>query len=55
MELFDDIDGPRTKAKLLEKWKDELSNITFIQGWTGNTIQKIGIERINFAFLDVTY
>ena len=52
---IDDIDGPRTRSKLLEYWKDELSNITFIQGWTGETIYKLGIERINFAFLDAQH
>ena len=52
---IDDIDGPRTRSELLKDWKDELSNITFIQGWTGKTIHKLGIERINFAFLDAQH
>lgn len=52
---IDDIDGPRTRSELLKDWKDELSNITFIQGWTGITIHKLGIERINFAFLDAQH
>ena len=52
---IDDIDGPRTRSKLLEQWKDELSNIIFIQGWARKTIHKIGIERINFAFLDAQH
>ena len=52
---IDDFNGPRTRSKLLEEWKDELSNIIFIQGWTMKTIHKIGIQRINFAFLDAQH
>ena len=52
---IDDIEGPRTRSKLLEHWKDELSNIIFIQGWTMETLYKIGIDRINFAFLDAQH
>jgi len=50
-----DCDGEQTRADLLSRWKDELLNIIFIQGWTLDTINKLGIKRINFAFLDAQH
>tara|TARA_B100000886_G_C20421138_1_gene491669 strand:+ start:454 stop:747 length:294 start_codon:yes stop_codon:yes gene_type:complete len=32
-----------------------LSKITFIQGWTNEILPKLGIQRINFAFLDAKH
>ena len=37
------------------KWEKELSNIIFIQGWTTETLKKLGLNRIHFAFLDAQH
>jgi len=50
-----DLDGPKTRANLLSLWKEEISNIFFIQGWTTSIINRLGINRIHFAFLDAQH
>ena len=50
-----DFDGEKTREELLSKWQKELSNIIFIHGWTTDTLKKIGLNRINFAFLDAQH
>ena len=45
-----DSEGKKTFAELLKEWENELSNIIFVQGWTTETLKKMGINRINFAF-----
>ena len=50
-----DFDGVKTREELLSKWPEELSNIVFIHGWTTETLKKIGINRIHFAFLDAQH
>jgi len=50
-----DFDGEKTREELLSKWHKELSNIVFIHGWTTETLKKIGLNRINFAFLDAQH
>ena len=50
-----DCDGPSSRANLLKTWKDELNRIIFIQGWSGPTLEKLGLTRINFAFLDAQH
>ena len=50
-----DFDGEKTREELLSKWQEELSNIVFIHGWTTETLKKIGLNRINFAFLDAQH
>ena len=50
-----DFEGEQTREELLSKWNKELSNIIFIHGWTTETLKKIGLNRINFAFLDAQH
>ena len=50
-----DFEGERTREELLSQWQEELNNIVFVQGWTTDTLNKIGINRINFAFLDAQH
>jgi len=50
-----DLDGEKTREELLSNWHKELSNIIFIHGWTTETLKKIGLNRINFAFLDAQH
>jgi predicted O-methyltransferase YrrM len=52
---IDDLEGPKTRSELLEKWPIELSNIVFIQGWTNKQLNRMGISRIHFAFLDASH
>ena len=50
-----DHDGKKSRAELLLNWGSELSNIIFIQGWTIDTLKRLGVDRINFAFLDAQH
>ena len=50
-----DHEGKKTRQELLSNWNMELSNIIFIQGWTVETLNRIGIERVHFAFLDALH
>tara|TARA_B100000989_G_scaffold298502_1_gene288143 strand:- start:4809 stop:5696 length:888 start_codon:yes stop_codon:yes gene_type:complete len=50
-----DFEGEKTREELLSKWEEELNNIIFIQGWTIDTLNKIGLNRIHFAFLDAQH
>ena len=50
-----DFEGERSREELLSQWQEELNNIVFVQGWTTDTLNKIGINRINFAFLDAQH
>ena len=50
-----DFDGSKTRAELLGSWKEEVSRILFIQGWTNSLIGRLGLSRINFAFLDAQH
>lgn len=50
---IDDFDKPKTRANLIEKWKDLVSrHIIFQQGDTFLELPKVRTQRINFAFLD---
>ena len=50
-----DFEGENSREELLSKWEDELNNIIFVQGWTIETLKKLGLNRINFAFLDAQH
>ena len=50
-----DCEGKKTREELLSPWQEELSNIAFLHGWTDDLLDKIGIVRINFAFLDAQH
>ena len=50
-----DHEGKKTREELLKNWNAELSNIIFFQGWTNEILNRIGISRINFAFLDAQH
>ena len=52
---IDDNEGPKSRSELLEKWDSELKKIIFIQGWTKDILPRLGITRINFAFLDAQH
>jgi precorrin-6B methylase 2 len=47
-----DINGKKSRRDLLKKYRKELENIIFIQGYSPDSIDKLGMSRINFAFVD---
>ena len=51
--ITDHLEGPITRQELLEPWKQLVNNyIIFHQGYSNIELKKIGLQRINFAFLD---
>jgi len=49
---IDDHEGPKTRVELLSKWRNELKNIKFLTGPSRMVLNKINMQRINFAFVD---
>lgn len=52
---IDDHDGRKSRAELLRPWEDLTRMILFLQGDTLSLLGKIGIDRVNFAFLDAQH
>lgn len=50
-----DFEGKKTRSELLSPWKKYLSRIIFMQGWTKSTLDRLGFDRVNFAFLDAQH
>lgn len=52
---IDDHDGKKTRQQLLAPWQGELQHIVFIQGWTKQQLERTGLSRVHFAFLDAQH
>lgn len=52
---IDDHEGKKTRQELLAAWEQELQHIVFIQGWTKEQLNRTGLSRIHFAFLDAQH
>jgi predicted O-methyltransferase YrrM len=52
---IDDHDGPKSRAEILAPWRGLTRNIVFLQGDTLSSLPRVGLERINFAFLDAQH
>lgn len=52
---IDDNDGKKSRAELLAPWSDLARMITFLQGDTLMMLPRVGLDRINFAFLDAQH
>lgn len=52
---IDDLDGRKTRAELLAPWSDLLDRIVFLQGDTLRQLPRVGVGRVNFAFLDAQH
>jgi predicted O-methyltransferase YrrM len=52
---IDDHDGRKSRAELLAPWSDLLRLVTFVHGDTHLMLERVGLERINFAFLDAQH
>lgn len=55
VDCIDCIDSPKSRAQLLDEWKEESSRILFIRGTTSRVIRNLGLNRICFAFLDAEH
>lgn len=49
---IEDETGRKNRSELIAKWQKELDNIIFLQGRSSVVLKSIGLNRINFAFLD---
>jgi len=52
---IDDHDGKKTRQELLYPWSEELERVVFVQGWTKAQLNRTGLSRIHFAFLDAQH
>ena len=52
---IDDHEDPKTRQQLLSPWSKELSRVIFIQGWTKYQLQRTGLSRVHFVFLDAQH
>lgn len=51
----DDFEGKKTRRQLLEEWAFLLDRITFLQMTSDEAIDRVGVSRIHFAFLDAVH
>jgi predicted O-methyltransferase YrrM len=52
---IDDLDGPKSRRALLSPWNGLLDRIAFVQDETRAFLPRVGLGRINFAFLDASH
>ena len=52
---IDDFEGRKSRRELLAGWPDEVSRVIFLNVLTPKHLNRIGIERIHFAFLDAQH
>ena len=52
---IDDVGGKKTRGELLEPWPSEVSRVIFFQALTPRHLGRLGIDRIDFAFLDAQH
>lgn len=52
---IDDLERPKSRAELLAPWSELTSRVLFLQSDTKYLLPRIGLERINFAFLDAQH
>lgn len=52
---IDDSEGRKTRAELLQPWSELLDYVVFLQGDSLLQLPRIGVDRINFAFIDAQH
>lgn len=52
---IDDHEGKKSRAELLAPWADLVRRVIFLQGDTLSLLPKVGLDRVNFAFLDAQH
>ena len=50
-----DVDGPKSRGELLNRWPVEVGRVMFLQALTPHSLARIGLDRIHFAFLDAQH
>ena len=52
---IDDVEGKKSRRELLAAWPAEVARILFFQALTPQHLDRIGLDRIDFAFLDAQH
>lgn len=52
---IDDVEGKKSRREILEPWPNEVSRVVFVQALTPKHLDRIGIDHIDFAFLDAQH
>jgi len=52
---IDDLDGPKSRAEILEPWRSLSSRVVFLQSDTSYALPRVSLGRIHFAFLDAQH
>ncbi|MGE5567075.1 MAG: class I SAM-dependent methyltransferase [Parcubacteria group bacterium] len=52
---IDDHEGRKSRAELLAPWSELARKVVFLQGDTLYLLPRIGVDRVNFAFLDAQH
>lgn len=52
---IDDLEGQKSRRQLLAPWPSELSRVIFFQALSPQHLDRIGLDRIHFAFLDAQH
>ena len=52
---IDDVEGQKSRRELLEPWSAEVARVVFFQAVTPQQLGRVGMDRIDFAFLDAQH
>lgn len=52
---IDDCEGRKTREQLLSPWRHLLDPVVFLQGDTRDTLDRLSLPRVHFAFLDAQH
>ena len=52
---IDDVEGQKSRRELLAPWSSEVARVVFFQALTPQHLGRIGMDRIDFAFLDAQH
>ena len=52
---IDDCDGRKSRRELLADWPSEVARVIFLNASSPRHLDRVGIERIDFAFLDAQH
>ena len=52
---IDDVEGQKSRRELLAPWSSEVARVVFLQALTPQHLGRIGMDRIDFAFLDAQH
>ena len=52
---IDDLTGKKTRRELLAPWRELSDDVLFVQSDTASALERVGLERVDFAFLDASH